>query len=395
MLVVDSGIVLMRFFLLLIFSAGVGLAARVTPSEWAGFYELVVPFATVLVIIGGWRWASLLRKLALLTLALVVGWFADWGLHAIIHRPDSAFAMRASLILFGIRLAIGIWLLIPAHFGCKDKHSPRVTAFEMDAIVGISRGFGIGCGVVAGVVLCKAHGVLAVVGGAVGGVIVGFFVGTVFGYASTFVGALAGILAKIYWEVLTGRRKLPDISSTTKAHRRLMFRLLAIIFVVTTILWAGIYFAGTNAQRSRVLGLAGWAFGTISIGLVILIVRYRRCPARNEDGMQTTLQNVLQEFSTNFDSKMVRPFLERIQPFIESGFGSAQIEQVCQVVAALPHDQERILEFQIRYAGEDAKFEVHIFMDDIDAPDIYFFASAPLREQIESEFHRFAEERGI
>jgi hypothetical protein len=161
--------------------------------------------------------------------------------------------------------------------------------------------------------------------------------------------------------------------------------LIVAIIIASEILLAGIYFTGSNAQRSRVPEAAGWAFGIGLIGLLILVVRYRRHPPQEE----------LQEFSTNFDSEMVRPFLERIQPFIESGFGSAQIEQVCQVVATLPHDQECTLEFQIRHAGRDARFKVHIFMDDIDAPDIYFFSPSALKQQIESEFQRFAGERGI
>ena len=103
----------------------------------------------------------------------------------------------------------------------------------------------------------------------------------------------------------------------------------------------------------------------------------------------------LQEFSGNFDTKMVRPFLTRIQPFIESGFGSDQIEQVCQLVATLPHDHERTIEFQIRYDGRPTTFQVHVFMDDIDAPDIYFFSAPVLSKKIGVEYRRFTEELGI
>jgi len=103
----------------------------------------------------------------------------------------------------------------------------------------------------------------------------------------------------------------------------------------------------------------------------------------------------LHSFSTNFDSDTVRPFLERIQPLIEAGFGSAQVEQVCQTVATLAHDQEQTLEFQIRHAGKDARFQIQVVMDDMEAPDLYFFSSPALTRQIESEFMRFARERGI
>jgi hypothetical protein len=103
----------------------------------------------------------------------------------------------------------------------------------------------------------------------------------------------------------------------------------------------------------------------------------------------------LREFSTNFDSEMVRPFLERIVPFFASGFGSDEIERVCQVVATLPHDEERTIEFKIRHAGEEAELSVHVFMDDVDSPDIYFFGPGGLTKQIEEEFGRFAKEREI
>jgi hypothetical protein len=42
----------------------------------------------------------------------------------------------------------------------------------------------------------------------------------------------------------------------------------------------------------------------------------------------TTPQNndELQESSTNFDRENVRPFLQRISPLLDSGFGEAQID---------------------------------------------------------------------
>ena len=101
------------------------------------------------------------------------------------------------------------------------------------------------------------------------------------------------------------------------------------------------------------------------------------------------------EFSTNFDSDMVRPFLERIEPLVESGFASAQVKQVCDVVASLPHDEERDLEYQVRYAGKSGTLRIHVFMDDIAALDIYFFAPPDLTEKIEAEFHRFAQEKKL
>jgi hypothetical protein len=101
------------------------------------------------------------------------------------------------------------------------------------------------------------------------------------------------------------------------------------------------------------------------------------------------------EFSANFDSGMVRAFLDRIQQYIESGFGTTEIEQVCQAVVSLPHDQQRALQFDIREAGQDGSLEIRVFMDDIDAPNIYFVSRPDLVTRIKSEFQRFAKEKGI
>jgi hypothetical protein len=283
----------MRYFLLLLFSAGVGLAEQVTPPVWGWLYELVVPCSTVLAIFVGWRRVLLLRKLALLTLALIVGWFASWSLHAIAYRPSDALAMRAGLILFGIRLAIGIWVLIWEHLAWKHKHAnaasdsgpasssgsfQRMTPFEAGAILGV-----IG-GAVAGAVLCRSHGMLAEVGGAIGGGVVGLFAGALLVFPISLAYGLARILAKIYWEVLTGRRKLPSMSSQTKAHRRRVLGFIVAVIIASEILLAVIYFTGSDAQRSRVVGAAEWAFGIGLIGLLILVVLYRRNPARKEGG---------------------------------------------------------------------------------------------------------------
>lgn len=283
----------MRYFILLLFSAGVGLAARVIPSEYGWLYEIVAPCATVLVIIGGWRRVSLIRKLVLFALALFVGWFADWSLHALTRHPDSALALRAGLILFSIRAGVGIWLLIWSHFAWKDKHAnaasdsdptsssgsfQRMTPFEAGAILGV-----IG-GAVSGAMLCRSHGILAEVGGAIGGGIVGLFAGALLVFPISMACVLVGILAKIYWEVLTGRRKLPSVRNSTKSHRQRVLLLIAVILIVFSCIMGGIYFTDSDAQRSRVLALAVPAFGLSFIGLLILVATYRRYPAQKRDG---------------------------------------------------------------------------------------------------------------
>jgi hypothetical protein len=119
----SDGIARMRYFILLLFSVGSGLMARIIPSEYGWLYELVVPWACILIIIVGWRRVSLVRKFMLLVLALLVGWFADWSWYTIIRHPDDSVALRAGLILLIIRAGIGIAVLIPAHFAWKNRYA--------------------------------------------------------------------------------------------------------------------------------------------------------------------------------------------------------------------------------------------------------------------------------
>ena len=103
----------------------------------------------------------------------------------------------------------------------------------------------------------------------------------------------------------------------------------------------------------------------------------------------------LQESSANFDMENVRPFLQRISPFIESGFGEVQIQQVCQLAESLAHNAEQELEFPIRYAGRGSLLRIGIFMDDISAPDVYSFSPPALAAKIDAELEMFCDEMGM
>jgi len=147
-----------------------------------------------------------------------------------------------------------------------------MTTLEAGAFVGV---FG---GAVAGAMLCRTHGVLAETGGAICGGIVGLFAGIGLG----FVQPVVKILARVYWEVLTGRRKLPSISSTPETQRRRLLGFVAMLCVVAELLLAVIYFAGTDAQQSRVLMAAVCVFGVCLIGWLILARQYRRHPVQKD-----------------------------------------------------------------------------------------------------------------
>ena len=101
------------------------------------------------------------------------------------------------------------------------------------------------------------------------------------------------------------------------------------------------------------------------------------------------------ESSMNSDLENVRQFLQRIAPLINAGFGPVEIDRVVSLAESMEHDDEQTREFRIEYRGEPSAFRVGIFMDDIDAPDMYFFGPAGLAEQIDAEMERFCEELEI
>jgi hypothetical protein len=103
----------------------------------------------------------------------------------------------------------------------------------------------------------------------------------------------------------------------------------------------------------------------------------------------------LKEASMNFDAETVGPFLDRVAPLIESGFGSPEKMQVLDLLASLQLDDEKELSFSIRYAGEKSTLKVGIFLDDFDAPDLCFLACEPLSAAIQAEMIKFADEMGI
>ncbi|MDB6016644.1 MAG: hypothetical protein JWR19_1133 [Pedosphaera sp.] len=150
-----------------------------------------------------------------------------------------------------------------------------MTAFEAGAFIGA-----IG-GTVAGAVLCHSHGMLAEVGGAVGGGVIGLFVGYFATFPTFLLFALLYAIARIYWELLTGRRKLPGLSSTTQSQRRRMILLITAILIISAAIWIGLYFTGSAALRARVPRFAALSLGLSFTGLFILLAMYRRHPARN------------------------------------------------------------------------------------------------------------------
>jgi hypothetical protein len=99
------------------------------------------------------------------------------------------------------------------------------------------------------------------------------------------------------------------------------------------------------------------------------------------------------EASTGFDLVGVKPFLSRLTKFVQ-GFGIAEATQLADDIAKLEVDSTLNRVYSVRFNGQAVNLRVHVFMDDVDAPDLYFFSTKPLAHQIDLEIKAFAEARG-
>ena len=103
----------------------------------------------------------------------------------------------------------------------------------------------------------------------------------------------------------------------------------------------------------------------------------------------------LTEASMNFDLENVQPFLVRIAQHIDTGFTDAEIKTVAEFVANTEVEDERETNLSVVVGGQTTPLIIRAFMDDINAPDLYFFTSADLAAKIDSEYETFCEELGI
>ncbi|MEN8188435.1 MAG: hypothetical protein ABFS19_01215 [Thermodesulfobacteriota bacterium] len=101
------------------------------------------------------------------------------------------------------------------------------------------------------------------------------------------------------------------------------------------------------------------------------------------------------ETSMNFDIENVKPFLSRLIRIVDSGINEQQVNMMYEFTQSVPVESQKEMSFKVKYKGQNISFRYSVFMDDIDAPDLYFFTSPDLAAEIESEMDKFTEELGI
>ena len=99
------------------------------------------------------------------------------------------------------------------------------------------------------------------------------------------------------------------------------------------------------------------------------------------------------EASMNFDLENVRPFLIELDAKFKFGF---DIEKMVKFSESIKVEKEESIFIEIISSGEKSTMEFHVFMDDIDAPDLYFFfEQAKLAKETGNFMIEWAEARGM
>ena len=99
------------------------------------------------------------------------------------------------------------------------------------------------------------------------------------------------------------------------------------------------------------------------------------------------------ESSMNFDMEHVRPFLERLRDRQAIGF---DVDALARFTEETEVQDERKTATSANFEGRQVPLRFSVFMDDIDAPDLYFFCDEKaLIDRIDAEWEDFTEELGI
>lgn len=100
---------------------------------------------------------------------------------------------------------------------------------------------------------------------------------------------------------------------------------------------------------------------------------------------------ITSETSMNFDAQDVQPFLIGLTNNPRFGLPPELPSLVFEALPGIAVDSRRRWKIDADFDGSRVTIEIEAFMDDVDAPDLYFFSSQPVIEEIERELNAFAE----
>lgn len=104
-------------------------------------------------------------------------------------------------------------------------------------------------------------------------------------------------------------------------------------------------------------------------------------------------QSLNNEASMGLDLENVAPFLTDLEAKYKLGI---EVNKLAEFAASVPVKEEKSIIIEISDSGRNSKMEFRVFMDDVDAPDLYmFFDSSQLSESVGNFMLGWAEEHGM
>lgn len=128
----------------------------------------------------------------------------------------------------------------------------------------------------------------------------------------------------------------------------------------------------------------------------IVSVGKKEFSIEERDGALTVFYRELKggaEASANFDTSEVSRFLKRLSKFVKSGFSSAQATRLSREMKKLKPEGSHQYVFPIRFEGSDALLGIRVFMDDVDAPDLYIYGPLKFVRMVDKELEKLDPER--
>ena len=101
----------------------------------------------------------------------------------------------------------------------------------------------------------------------------------------------------------------------------------------------------------------------------------------------------MHEASMNFDLENVKPFLTKLDEQLNLNLPVSDLAMMAKQTTV---GTEKSCTLQIEYGGSKTQIEYRVFMDGIEAPDLYFFTpSEALAKSIQGQMIAFADELGM
>ena len=99
------------------------------------------------------------------------------------------------------------------------------------------------------------------------------------------------------------------------------------------------------------------------------------------------------EASMNFDLENVRPFLQQLEDSLSLGL---DVDRLTHLTKATALDTLNGSSFDVQFGGMSMNMKFSAYMDDFDAPDLYFYVpSEALADAIDAEMDTFCKKMGI